>query len=201
MDEFIKKLIAAFEQFCKPDCDGCCSKCHFTSAVGIVNHLAEEYNDGWIPCEKELPPPPTENPLFDNRLVELYLVSDRLGDYPFRAFWNGKFFTDGFGKVDAAAWQPLPAPYKEKVKNPAEAKKEWILIDYDFRNKLPKEDCQIWITRVMCTGKRWVQKVEFYAEDRDIEWDGTIAWMVAQEDEAEPSPCAEICVMTIQRAR
>lgn len=79
--------------------------------------------------------------------------------------------------------------------------KEWILIDYDFREKLPKEDCEIWITRVMFTGERWVQKVDFYAEDEDIEWDGTIAWMVAEEGEDMPEPCEEICVITIQNVR
>lgn len=40
----------------------------------------------------------------------------------------------------------------------------WVLIDYDFRDKLPKEDCEIWITRVCFTGERWVQKVDFYAD-------------------------------------
>lgn len=79
--------------------------------------------------------------------------------------------------------------------------KEWILIDYDFREKLPEEDCEIWITRVMYTGERWVQKVDFYAEDEDIEWDGTIAWMVAEEGEDKPEPCEEICVITIQNVR
>mgnify|MGYP000481275830 CR=1 FL=1 len=47
----------------------------------------------------------------------------------------------------------------------------WVLIDYDFRDKLPKEDCEIWITRVCITGKRWVQKVDFYADAQDIEYD------------------------------
>ena len=37
----------------------------------------------------------------------------------------------------------------------------WILIDYDFRDKLPKEDCEIWITRVCFTGERWVQRGGF----------------------------------------
>mgnify|MGYP006923754507 CR=1 FL=1 len=36
----------------------------------------------------------------------------------------------------------------------------WVLIDYDFRDKLPKEDCEIWITRVCFTGedggRRWI---------------------------------------------
>lgn len=89
-----------------------CSDCVIRHAIEIVNQLAEEYGDGWIPCEKELPPQPEENPVFDNRSVELYLVSEENADYPFRAFWNGKHFTDGFGVVDVAAWQPLPQTYK-----------------------------------------------------------------------------------------
>ncbi len=91
----------------------------FVKAIEIVSQLAEEYShrNEWIPCEKELPPQPKENPIFDNRPVELYLVSDELSDYPFRAFWNGKIFTDGFGKVDVIAWQPLPEPYKAESEN------------------------------------------------------------------------------------
>lgn len=66
----------------------------------------------WIPCSKELPPKPGQNPLFECAKVELYLVSVGSEFYPFRAFWNGKDFTDGFSKVDAEAWMPLPEPYK-----------------------------------------------------------------------------------------
>ena len=62
--------------------------------------------------------------------------------------------------------------------------KEWTLIDYNFRDKLPKEDCKIWITRTMCTGERWVQMVDFYADTKNIEWDGTIAWMIADDDKS-----------------
>ena len=41
----------------------------------------------WIPCSKELPPQPKENPKIDNRPIEIYLVvSEDLEDYPFRAF-------------------------------------------------------------------------------------------------------------------
>lgn len=79
--------------------------------------------------------------------------------------------------------------------------KEWTLIDYDFRDKLPKEDCKIWITRTMCTGERWVQKVDFYADTKDIEWDGTIAWMIAKDNEDKPDPCdIKICI-AIQNVR
>lgn len=44
MKEFVEKLIGRLEEYCKPDCDGDCSKCHFSSALGIVYELAEEYN-------------------------------------------------------------------------------------------------------------------------------------------------------------
>ncbi len=82
-------------------------------AIEIVNELAEEYKGGWIPCERELPPQPKENPLFENKPLELYLVSLNSTDYPWRAFWNGKFFTDGWSKIEPIAWMPLPAPYTE----------------------------------------------------------------------------------------
>lgn len=79
--------------------------------------------------------------------------------------------------------------------------KEWTLIDYDFRDKLPKEDCEIWITRTMFTEERWVQKVDFYVEARDIEWDGTIAWMIAEENDEQPEPFNDEYIITIQNAR
>lgn len=74
--------------------------------------LEEAKKDGWIPCSKELPPKPERNPLFGEEKVELYLVSAGDEFYPFRVIWNGKDFTDGFSKVDAEAWMPLPEPYK-----------------------------------------------------------------------------------------
>ncbi len=79
--------------------------------------------------------------------------------------------------------------------------KDWVLIDYDFREKLPKNDCEVWITRICFTGERWVQKVNFYADTKDIKWDGTIAFMIAEENDTEPSPCTEKYIMTIQNVR
>ena len=64
---------------------------------------------------EKLPPQPKENSAFENKPLDLYLVSVKNVDYPFRVFWNGKIFTDGWGKVDAEAWQPLPEPYKEAL--------------------------------------------------------------------------------------
>lgn len=75
---------------------------------------------------------------------------------------------------------------------------EWNLMDSDFREKLPKEDCKIWITRIFYTGERWVQKVDYYANNKDIEWGGTIAWMIAENDD-KPSPCDEECKIIVEK--
>ena len=87
---------------------------NYDDITTIVNQLAEEYNGGWIPCEKEMPPQPQDNPLFENKPLELYLATEKGSDYPWRVFWNGKYFTDGWSKVNVIAWRPLPEPYKPK---------------------------------------------------------------------------------------
>lgn len=66
----------------------------------------------WIPVEERLPEQPKENPVFEGKELELYLVTVCGDAYPFRAFWNGKTFTDGWSIVDAVAWMPLPEPYR-----------------------------------------------------------------------------------------
>lgn len=68
---------------------------------------------GWIPVEERLPEKPNENPLYDNKPLELYLVSVKNTDYVIMALWNGASFTDGWEKLDVLAWMPLPEPYKE----------------------------------------------------------------------------------------
>lgn len=70
-------------------------------------------NNGWILVSERLPEAPRENPIFDNKPLEIYMVD--IGErYPLRAFWNGKDFTDGWSKLEVVAWQPLPKPYKGK---------------------------------------------------------------------------------------
>lgn len=71
-------------------------------------------NDGWIPVEERMPEEPKANPQFEGKKIELYLVTVNGTKYPFRAFWNGKFFTDGWSKCEVIAWRPLPEPYKPK---------------------------------------------------------------------------------------
>ena len=82
----------------------------------IVKQEAEQYNNGWISCSERFPEKPRENPKLEGRYVELYLVVEKESDYPFRAFWNGKSFTDGMFPLDVIAWQPLPKPFQTKGK-------------------------------------------------------------------------------------
>ena len=73
----------------------------------------------WIPCIERIPEEPKENPVFDGKCLEVYLVTTKYGSsdqdkvYPFRAFWNGINFTDGWRILDVIAWMPLPEPYKQ----------------------------------------------------------------------------------------
>lgn len=73
--------------------------------------IRKHMNDGWIPVKEALPEEPKENPVFDDKPLELYLV-DMGGSYPLRAFWNGKQFTDGWSVLNVLAWRPLPEPYR-----------------------------------------------------------------------------------------
>lgn len=84
----------------------------------VKANMSQLNNNGWIPCEKELPPQPKENPIFENKPLELYLATVKGSDYPWRAFWNGKYFTDGWSRVDVIAWQPLPQPFEPKGEQP-----------------------------------------------------------------------------------
>ena len=78
----------------------------------------EENHNGWIPCSERLPEEPKTNPVLEGKNLELYLVTTKYGSneqdkvYPFRAFWNGVNFTDGWHILDVIAWQPLPEPYQ-----------------------------------------------------------------------------------------
>ena len=80
----------------------------------------EENHNGWIPTSERLPEEPKTNPVLEGKNLELYLVTTKYGSneqdkvYPFRAFWNGVNFTDGWHILDVIAWQPLPEPYQPK---------------------------------------------------------------------------------------
>lgn len=121
MKDFIEKLIERLEELkadainedCPaiPNSEDCemehsCASCYLTAAIKIVNELAEEYNQGWIPVEERLPAIEADV-LLSLRNLDVYTG--------FRANTVGCFFVDGEGYVlfeNVLAWQPLPEPYK-----------------------------------------------------------------------------------------
>lgn len=115
-------IITEFLQYARDNADNYDTNEGWSLAdlIDLSIKYSEEYintstdtSSGWIPCSERLPEMPKENPLFEYKPLEVYLVSLSSTDYPWRAFWNGKYFTDGFSKVEPIAWMPLPAPYKE----------------------------------------------------------------------------------------
>ena len=65
----------------------------------------------WIPCSERLPEQPNPNPELEGKPLDIYLVCKQ-GNIPFRAFWNGRNFADGWTTLDVDAWMPLPEPYQ-----------------------------------------------------------------------------------------
>lgn len=115
MDEFIEKLIGRFEKesrikYDQLDDGYCFDAEHFiytSDAIRIAKELAEEYNGGWIPCDKELP---KENGYYLITIKYYHLHNN---------VTMGCFFDDGeWYKIDkddkVIAWQPLPKPYNPK---------------------------------------------------------------------------------------
>lgn len=116
MKEFVEKLIGRLEELKtfklnladamselmkKDRIDNYISR---EEAVEIVNHLAKEYNNGWIACSERLP----EKDMwcfatFESGNVDKiqYLVTNNWG-------WNGEM-----GDNRVIAWMPLPAPYQK----------------------------------------------------------------------------------------
>ena len=73
----------------------------------IVNKIAEEYNNGWIPCSERLPKE-CESVLVCNADGKVYIrqiswISRGKTEIP---YWSQN-------STGIIAWQPLPAPYTE----------------------------------------------------------------------------------------
>lgn len=130
--------------------------------VPIQEELATDTNvgsNGWIPCSERLPEEPKENPFFEGKPLELYLVSMKHDKYPWRAFWNGKDFTDGWSIVQPEAWMPLPDPYKpEKTAGlDFSAGKEYN----NFRENNNEEDNTM--RDIMCLCEKHPEKAQIFS--------------------------------------
>ena len=91
-----------------------CAETMKAIAKEIVQEVAEEYNNGWIPCSKRLPE-------IDGNTSDIVLVCGSNG-FQYMAFWcddlKWRFCECGMAKnpilwTEIVAWQPLPEPFKE----------------------------------------------------------------------------------------
>ena len=75
----------------------------YQRAKGIVNQVAEEYNDGWIPCSKEMP-----------KEKGMYLVSYGKNTQVIVESYNGVWFDEHYYCEQPKAWMHRPKPYDEE---------------------------------------------------------------------------------------
>lgn len=113
--------------------DGGASHRAYTKAIQIVQEVAREYGNGWIPCSERLPDTnDAVNITWVNRKPMPYYRD--IKDKPFTAtghYHNGKWYwyscvckdyLDEYGKsdmdaidkdIEITAWKPLDAPYRK----------------------------------------------------------------------------------------
>ncbi len=116
MKEFAEKLIERLEEFietAKSEGDYTYIK-PFEIVKDAVKDLAEEHNNGWIPCSERLPSKEEYQ-----KCNGQFIVSDGNRTYAtyFDIYDTLKFGEPTITKfvIDRCviAWQPLPAPYKK----------------------------------------------------------------------------------------
>ena len=82
-------------------------KC-YEHAIEIINELAEEYNNGWIPCSEKLPE--EAKTILICTKTGLVDVGARHVSYEHNEY---KTYKNIFWDDEVIAWQPLPQSYKE----------------------------------------------------------------------------------------
>ena len=131
MKEFIEKLIGRLEEetydmeICEEQFDMNSpyfmdveyKMVKFDDVKEIVNQLAEEYNNGWIPCSERLPDNDDEVLCwYEYRIMQGTHVGEMKRTYGIGYYFNR--FKHWGGEVSCGvdckviAWQPLPEPYK-----------------------------------------------------------------------------------------
>ena len=104
-----------------------CSICVMDKAQEIVQEVAREYNNGWIPCSERLPELKTKS--FGNKqkrtnvLVTLRngVVKEMTYEFATKEFWEAgdenhiEHWKEDYNgnDIEVIAWMPLPEPYKE----------------------------------------------------------------------------------------
>ena len=81
----------------------------------IIHKVAEEYNNGWIPCSERLPEEYGDYLIWWTDITgkQYYEITE----YDPSNGWIGDIPQAVEGKYSVIAWQPLPEPYKESENN------------------------------------------------------------------------------------
>ena len=81
-------------------------------AVEIIEQIAEEYNNGWIPCTARLPEEYGDYLIWWTDITgnQYYEITE----YEPNNGWIGDILQSFEGKYSVIAWQPLPEPLKER---------------------------------------------------------------------------------------
>ena len=89
-----------------------CFICVMDKAKQIVQEVAEEYNNGWIPCSERL------SEEYGDYLVWWTDITRKqyyeIVEYEPNNGWIGEIPQAVEGIYSVIAWQPLPEPYKER---------------------------------------------------------------------------------------
>lgn len=114
MKEFVEKLIGMLEEKAeehKKYWQEFGDECSFggmnatLKAIDIANQLAEEYNNGWIPCSERLPEDTYAYLVtIDGSSIATILSYDEV---------FSEFSDDECNIYTVTAWQPLPEPYQK----------------------------------------------------------------------------------------
>ena len=108
MNEFIEKLIGSLEEKANQTWLVLTERNGYERAIEIVNQLADEYNNGWIPCSERLPE--------TNQMV---LATEKDSEYVILCCYE---FFEGYGygfngsNGNVIAWMELPSAYRPKEK-------------------------------------------------------------------------------------
>ena len=129
MNKAFEKILEKLEEIKGCSCDGrSCSECEYISdclegemsekvaidmAKEIVQEVAEEYNEGWIPCSERLPKVPKG--IDDAECPEFNVtINGAEESTTLKYSWDGTWFDDSGNLYDVIAWQPLPETYQPK---------------------------------------------------------------------------------------
>ena len=106
MKEFIEKLIGRLEEKANQTWLVLAERNGYERAIEIVNQLAEEYNNGWIPCSERLP-----------KYGEVVMCSCTNSGITISCITHKGVKPSKsvrFGQHSVIAWQPLQQPYQPK---------------------------------------------------------------------------------------